>query len=82
MKNFALYFLSSFKFYTMSNLYRVFRKFPDQEQALELQQILLRNGIESLIDENSFLVDITFTNPEQQKKEFFCQTASGTFCPG
>lgn len=38
---------------------------------MELQQILLRNGIESLIDENSFLVDITFTNPEQQKKEFF-----------
>lgn len=63
----------------MSDIYRVFRKFPRQEQALELQQMLLQKGIESVIDEDSFLVDITFTNPEQQQKEFFVKLAPEYF---
>ncbi|MGQ3012958.1 MAG: hypothetical protein ACT6QS_04595 [Flavobacteriales bacterium] len=63
----------------MSDTYRVFRKFPQQEQALELQQMLLQKGIESVIDEDSFLVDITFTNPEQQQKEFFVKLAPEYF---
>lgn len=63
----------------MSDRYRVFRKFPQQEQALELQQMLLQKGIESVIDEDSFLVDITFTNPEQQQKEFFVKLAPEYF---
>ncbi|MEM5566988.1 hypothetical protein WNY78_17845 [Psychroserpens sp. AS72] len=44
----------------MSNDYSIFRRFSNIEQALELKDILNTNEIDSIIDDNSPPVDVTF----------------------
>lgn len=45
----------------MSETYSIFRTFSNTEQVSELQQVLSEHGIETIIDNNSPPVDVTFT---------------------
>lgn len=52
----------------MEDDYSIFRKFPTLEQANELKELFLENGIESILADNTPSVDITFTGNTLQNE--------------
>ena len=60
--------------YMSEELY-LLRKYPDEQQALELKQLLAASGIEAHITEDSFIVDIATFTSSQTNKEFLVKIA-------
>lgn len=61
------------------NNYVTFRKFSDQAEALDLKEILTSEGIDTLVEEDSYDLDITFANNALISKSYLVKMDRADF---